>query len=114
MDRRKPASAGTIAGMMFWERTASSLWLLTYDIPDPCRLQRVAKIASHYGVRWQQSVFGLALPATKRQQLLQNLQQTIDTKVDDVQLFHLPPGTRLGSNVPQLAAGDFLSISGPE
>jgi CRISPR-associated endonuclease Cas2 len=100
--------------MIFWQRTTSSLWLLTYDIPDPHRLQRIAKIAGHYGIRWQQSVFALTLSAAKRQEFLQELQQAIDIRMDDVQLFHLPPGTRLGSNTPDSLSGDFLAIIDPE
>ncbi len=96
--------------MIFWQRTTSSLWLLTYDIPDPRRLQRVAKIAGQYGMRWQQSVFGLTLSSAKQQGLLRELRQTIDIHTDDVQLFHLPPGTRLGSNVPDDNLGDCLAI----
>ncbi|MGC9159771.1 MAG: CRISPR-associated endonuclease Cas2 [Terracidiphilus sp.] len=114
MDGRKHARTRRARGVIFWQRTASSLWLLTYDIPEPLRLQRIAKIAGQYGIRWQRSVFGLTLSSAKQQDLLHELKRTIDIHRDDVQLFHLPPGTRLGSNVPDDHLGDCLAIVDPE
>ena len=32
-------------------------WLIIYDIRDPRRLRRIAKMMEHYGIRVQKSVF---------------------------------------------------------
>ena len=38
------------------------IYLIVYDIRDPVRLRKLAKIAEDYGLRMQKSVFQAELP----------------------------------------------------
>ncbi len=91
--------------MISWERTESPLWLLSYDIPNARRLQKVAKVATYYGIRWQKSVYGLSLSDQKLQSLIQELQEVLDDRTDDVRIFYVPEGTLLGRSERAFLSG---------
>jgi CRISPR-associated protein Cas2 len=64
-------------------------WLITYDIANPGRLQRVAKIMESYGVRLQKSVFECLLRPGDLQRLLRKLEKEMDTATDGIKCFPL-------------------------
>jgi CRISPR-associated protein Cas2 len=64
--------------------------LLAYDISDPRRLYRVARISGQWGLRVQYSIFILWIRPSEQYQLLEQLDEVIDSKADDVRLYPLP------------------------
>ena len=64
-------------------------WLITYDIAEPRRLQRVARIMENHGVRLQKSVFECLLRPADLQRLLRKIAREIDHEVDGVKCFPL-------------------------
>lgn len=58
------------------------LILIAYDITDPKRLHKVAKLCEDYGVRVQLSVFECRLEATRFEQFWSGLNAILDTATD--------------------------------
>lgn len=58
------------------------LTIVAYDITDPRRLQRIAKICEDYGARVQYSVFECRLEADKFDRFWNDLLATIDPSSD--------------------------------
>lgn len=81
---------------MIWDVLESPQWLLVYDIADPKRLRRTSVIAAKYGIRLQRSVYLLELKRSEPSVLITSIQQVINPQKDDVCLYHLPIGTRMG------------------
>lgn len=67
----------------------SQHFLLAYDIRDPKRLAKVAKVMENYGVRVQKSIFEAALDTSAVQQLRRDVVQVLDLDEDGVKLFPL-------------------------
>ncbi len=63
-------------------------WLISYDVHDPARLRRAAKILEGTGVRMQYSVFRCWLNPTQMQRLRWELTQVLDPE-DDVLMIPL-------------------------
>lgn len=68
--------------------------LVTYDIntsdrAGQRRLSRVAKVCERYGTRVQYSVFECRLDDILYQELITELEETIDARVDSVRLYRL-------------------------
>jgi CRISPR-associated protein Cas2 len=63
--------------------------IVTYDISDPKRLNRVAKVMEDFGVRVQQSVFEVELDNPVFRQMKHRIEQTIDLARDGVKYFPL-------------------------
>lgn len=59
-------------------------YLVSYDISDPKRLRRVAKICEGFGSRLQFSVFECPLDPTRLAQLKATLAETINSEQDQV------------------------------
>lgn len=58
------------------------LYLVAYDIRNPRRLRRVAKVCEDYGVRVEYSVFECDLPEDLFQRMWRDLGREIDVKED--------------------------------
>jgi CRISPR-associated protein Cas2 len=65
------------------------LWLVAYDISDPKRLYRVAKLMKRYGTRVQRSVFECRLDSARMKQLVSEIKVTIQPRRDRVQIYRL-------------------------
>lgn len=66
-------------------------YLVAYDIADPKRLRRVAKVCEGYGFRIQFSVFECPLDGLMVQKLLGDLQEQMNLDEDQVLLIRLGP-----------------------
>ncbi len=64
-------------------------WVIAYDICDPRRLQRVAKVLKDYGVRVQKSVFEAELSAREQAKVASRLRREIDPDLDGVKFYPL-------------------------
>ena len=67
---------------MSWIR----LWVVAYDIADPKRLGRVARLLETVGERQQKSVFELAAGSDERQRITRRLAAIISPDDDHVLL----------------------------
>jgi CRISPR-associated protein Cas2 len=76
-----------------------TLYLVTYDIREEGRLQRVYKFMRGYGEHLQYSVFRCELSDLERVNLMAKLTELIKTTEDQVLFFSLGPagGMREGS-----------------
>lgn len=64
-------------------------YLVIYDIADPVRLQRVAKILLDYGIRVQRSVFEISGYKSNVKQIRSRLKNVIDSEKDGVKIFRI-------------------------
>ncbi len=65
-------------------------YLLTYDIADPRRLQRVHRRVSEWGIPLQYSVFIVRTNTPGLNALCAELSEIINTKEDDIRIYPLP------------------------
>jgi len=63
--------------------------LVSYDICDPKRLPKVAKLLEGYGVRVQYSVFECILTERQLNELQRRLKRLIRTETDSVRFYRL-------------------------
>ncbi|MBP7127706.1 CRISPR-associated endonuclease Cas2 [Myxococcota bacterium] len=63
--------------------------LVTYDIADPRRLRRVAKVSEGFGRRVQKSVFECELDERGLNRLKQALEGELDRSLDSVRFYRL-------------------------
>lgn len=66
-------------------------YLVVYDIREPSRLIKVAKIMEDYGQRVQLSVFECALNRQRIPTLKRRLLKVIDPEVDGIKFYPLCP-----------------------
>jgi CRISPR-associated protein Cas2 len=66
-------------------KTKSEKWIVLYDIRDPKRLRKVAKIMENYGIRVQKSVFEIFAPIDVVKRLRYRIQKVI--LIDDYVLY---------------------------
>lgn len=64
-------------------------YLLCYDVSDPRRLRRVARLLESYGMRVQKSFFQCRVPQQVLERLLERLLRVVDRRKDSVALYHL-------------------------
>ena len=64
-------------------------YLIVYDIRDPVRLRRLAKIAEDYGLRMQKSVFQAELEDAELWQMKRRMLGIIDPEEDGIKIFRL-------------------------
>ena len=64
--------------------------LVVYDISEPRRLQRIAKLMMRYGVRAQKSVFECELGEARCREMAQKLADLIDEEADQVRIYAVP------------------------
>ena len=68
-------------------------YLISYDIADPSRLRRVARIMEGFGYRVQFSVFQCTLDDTRLEQLKAAIAPVINSDEDQVLIVCLGPET---------------------
>ncbi len=64
-------------------------YLIAYDIADPRRLRRVARLLEKRALRCQKSVFFADVTPDRLQQILDELEQLIDGRDDCIQAWRL-------------------------
>ena len=64
-------------------------YLIVYDISNPRRLAKVAKLMEQYGERVQDSVFEAWLTPSELRRLMDRLQSRIDAEEDSVRIYYL-------------------------
>jgi CRISPR-associated protein Cas2 len=80
-----------------------TLYLVTYDISDSKRLQKVFKVLRGFGDHLQLSVFRCELSGKEKQQLLIKLNPIIHHDKDQVLIFPLgPAGGEIEDHVESL------------
>lgn len=65
-------------------------YLLAYDIADPRRLARVARLVSREALRIQYSVYVAQFSPPRLRRLVSILRAAIDPKADDLRIYPLP------------------------
>ena len=65
------------------------IYLIVYDIRDPVRLRKLAKIAEDYGLRMQKSVFQAELEDAELWQMKRRMLGIIDPEEDGIKIFRL-------------------------
>ena len=70
-------------------RNRRSDWLVCYDIRDPKRLRHIHRRMLKWGTPLQYSVFHCLINDRERQRLVDELDDLMDTRVDDVRLYAL-------------------------
>jgi len=65
-------------------------YLAVYDISEPRRLRRVARVMEGFGVRVQKSVFECRLNKRELASLQSKLSKVIDDSEDSVRLYPMP------------------------
>ena len=63
--------------------------LVAYDIADPRRLGRVAKVIKDYGVRVQKSIFEVNVKDKRFDEMKRRVEEIIDEEEDGVKYFPL-------------------------
>lgn len=71
------------------ERYRNMLYLVAYDIRDPKRLRRVAKVCADYGVRVEYSVFECDLSEEQFGSLWIDLVKEIDRSEDSILAYRI-------------------------
>jgi len=63
--------------------------IVAYDIADPKRLRKIAKIMKDYGVRVQKSIFEVAVTETSFREMRRRAEAILEPLVDGVKYFPL-------------------------
>lgn len=95
---------------------AMDTYLVAYDICDPKRLRKVARVCEDFGLRRQYSVFLCRLAPVHLAQLKSRLYDIIDLRRDQVLFVPLCPGCAenmetLGRPVEKYDARDIVIIT---
>ena len=82
-------------------------YLIVYDILNPIRLRRLAKIAQDYGLRMQKSVFEAEMTPSELQSMKIRMKTIIHPAEDGIKIFRLCQSceakrTGVGKGVPEL------------
>ncbi|MFP4041028.1 MAG: CRISPR-associated endonuclease Cas2 [Desulfosudaceae bacterium] len=80
--------------------------IVAYDISDPKRLQRVAKVMKDFGVRVQKSIFEVSLSSSAFRQMKARLEEEIQWESDGVKYF--PLCERCESRLEIIGQGIFV------
>lgn len=64
-------------------------WLVCYDVADPKRLRRIAKLMQSFGLRAQKSVFECWLSDGKLKELKEKAAGILDESEDDLRFYSL-------------------------
>jgi CRISPR-associated protein Cas2 len=59
-------------------------YIVAYDICNPSRLRKVARICEDYGLRIQKSVFECDLSAELMKEMLERLKEVVEEKKDSI------------------------------
>lgn len=71
-------------------KSKSMPYLITYDISDSRRLQRVHRLLKKQAIAMQYSVFIAVLNQPDRDELIAKLTKLINEQEDDIRLYPLP------------------------
>ena len=71
------------------ERYKHMLFLVAYDIREPRRLRRVAKVCEDFGIRVEYSVFECDLPEERFRELWRSLESEIDSEDDALLAYRI-------------------------
>ena len=90
----------------------SDMMIVAYDIANPRRLQKVAKIMKDYGVRVQKSIFEVHVDSIRFQQMRNRAEMIMDLHADGVKYFPLCPKcadtlVALGIGAEQYPIGEY-------
>lgn len=64
-------------------------YLIAYDIRNPDRLRKLARIAQDYGIRMQKSVFEAELLPSELKDMESRMKKLINPKEDGIKIFRL-------------------------
>lgn len=70
--------------------SGTRLYLLAYDIANPRRLARIARIVSRQALRIQYSVYVAELSRSQLRDLVAILREAVDPRSDDLRIYPLP------------------------
>ncbi len=95
-------------------------YLICYDIADPRRLARVHRFLTTRALALQYSVFSAVLRRRELEDILENLEERIDVRKDDVRVYPLPDAPQattigrffLPEGITLIARGKDLMIAG--
>lgn len=79
--------------------------LIAYDIADPRRLSRIAKVMLDYGVRVQKSIFELTITASAFREMKDRVEKIIIAEEDGVKYF--PFCEKCAGTVEIIGQGQF-------
>lgn len=68
-----------------------TLYLVAYDVREPCRLQKICRYLTGYKVAGQKSVFEIWVTAAELTRIRRELETLIEAEEDRVHLFALDP-----------------------
>ncbi len=80
--------------------------IVAYDIADPRRLAKIAKIMSDYGSRVQKSIFELSVKGRVFEEMRRQVEETIIPEEDGVKYF--PVCEKCAGTVEIIGQGIFL------
>jgi CRISPR-associated protein Cas2 len=80
--------------------------IVTYDIADPCRLNRVAKVIKDYGIRVQKSKFEVTVDNKTFVEMKARIEDTIEPAEDGVKYF--PVCERCAGTLEIIGQGIFI------
>jgi CRISPR-associated protein Cas2 len=83
-------------------------WIVCYDIRQPKRLIRVHRHLKKWGVPLQYSVFMVQASAARLHRLMAELEDIIDTSVDDVRAYRFAPGAECHTLGASMLPDDVL------
>lgn len=64
-------------------------YLIAYDIRDPKRLQKLAKIVQDYGLRMQKSIFEAEMTTSELKDMKTRMKNVINPAEDGIKIFRL-------------------------
>ena len=80
--------------------------IVTYDIADPRRLNRVAKVIKDYGIRVQKSKFEVTVDSKTFVEMKDRIEDTIEPAEDGVKYF--PVCERCAGTLEIIGQGIFI------
>lgn len=87
---------------------ARRAWLVSYDIAEPRRLARVARMMERHGIRLQYSVFLVLMNAEELAGLFEGLDTLIDSTDDDIRFYPIATIGRSDVQGASLAPPELL------
>lgn len=87
---------------------APRAWLVSYDIANPRRLARVARMMERHGIRLQYSMFVVLMTAEELAGLFEGLDTLIDSADDDIRFYPIAAQGRSDVQGASLAPPELL------
>lgn len=86
-------------------------YLVSYDISEPKRLQRIHRVLKKQGLPIQYSVFSVVLTKARLLSLIEMLKYIIDEREDDIRCYSLPASINCSVLGQQFFPDDVLLFS---